>query len=586
MFALTLLLLSAPPALRPSPAALQVSAPSETSELRTLVEQFAADEGILRRTHPNPLSPMRTTRMRAFLDAWQKTLEGVDFERLSRTGKVDWILFHNDLRFRMQNLEQEAVKRAETEPILSSCLSLITLDDSRRRMEQVNPPVAAQLLTDVEKSLGAAVRAVESGGRPDGKPGRLSIPKSAANRAALEIGQIRQALAAWFRFYDGYDPMFTWWCTEPYKAVDKALARYSGIVRERLAGLKPGDENAIVGDPIGREALISELAHEMIPYTPEELFRIAEQEFAWCEVEMKRAAADLGFNGDWKKALEHVKNLHVPPGQQPQMIRELAVEAIDYMEKNDLVTIPPLAKETWRMEMMSPERQLVSPFFLGGETILVSYPTASMTHEQKLMSMRGNNRHFSRATVQHELIPGHHLQGFMTARHMPWRRTFDTPFWVEGYALYWEMFLWDRGFPKSAEDRVGMLFWRSHRCARILFSLGFHLGKMTPEQCIDLLVNRVGHERANAEAEVRRSFGGAYGPLYQAAYMVGGLQIRGLYKELVESGKMPVKAFHDALYRQGGIPIELIRASLTGQPLTRDFRSTWKFYGDVKDPAR
>ena len=40
------------------------------------------------------------------------------------------------------------------------------------------------------------------------------------------------------------------------------------------------------------------------------------------------------------------------------------------------------------------------------------------------------------------------------------------------------------------------------------------------------LVERVGHERNNATAEVRRSVAGNYGPLYQAAYMLGGLQIR------------------------------------------------------------
>jgi hypothetical protein len=76
------------------------------------------------------------------------------------------------------------------------------------------------------------------------------------------------------------------------------------------------------------------------------------------------------------------------------------------------------------MEMMSPERQLVSPFFLGGEVILVSYPTNTMSHEAKMMSMRGNNPHFSRATVHHELIPGHHLQGFMTARYKIYRGLF------------------------------------------------------------------------------------------------------------------------------------------------------------------
>ena len=79
------------------------------------------------------------------------------------------------------------------------------------------------------------------------------------------------------------------------------------------------------------------------------------------------------------------------------LIRQLNDEAIQFVESRDLITIPPLAKETWRMEMMSPERQLVNPFFTGGETISVSYPVQAMTEEQKLMSMRGNNIHFSRA---------------------------------------------------------------------------------------------------------------------------------------------------------------------------------------------
>ncbi|HMY76564.1 MAG TPA: DUF885 family protein, partial [Blastocatellia bacterium] len=318
---------------------------------------------------------------------------------------------------------------------------------------------------------------------------------------------------------------------------------------------------------------------EMIPYTPEELIAIANKEFAWCEAEMKKAAKELGYD-DPMKALEHVKNLYVEPGKQTDVIRDLALEAIEYVEKNDLVTVPPLARESWRMEMMSPERQLVSPFFLGGETIQVSYPTNTMAHEQKMMSMRGNNPHFSRATVQHELIPGHHLQGFMTQRYKNYRGVFSTPFWGEGWALYWELLLWDRGFAKKPEDKIGMLFWRMHRCARIIFSLSFHLEKMTPQECIDLLVKRVGHEVDNATAEVRRSFNGTYGPLYQAAYLLGGMQIHSLHKELVDSGKMTNRAFHDQILKENRIPIEMVRAILTKQKLTRDYKTTWKFYGE------
>jgi uncharacterized protein DUF885 len=277
--------------------------------------------------------------------------------------------------------------------------------------------------------------------------------------------------------------------------------------------------------------------------------------------------------------------MHVEPGQQPELIRKLALEGIDFVEKHDLVTVPPLAKETWGMQMMTPERQLMNPFFLGGDAgIIVSYPTDTMTYEQRMMSMRGNNIPFSRSTVFHELIPGHRLQAFMSARYRAYRRPFGTPFYSEGNAFYWEMLFWDMGFPRTPEERIGMLFWRMHRAARIIFSLSFHLGQMTPEQCVDFLVERVGHERDNAAGEVRRSFDGSYGPLYQCAYMLGALQFYALHKELVDSGKMSNRAFHDAILKENRIPVEMIRASLSGQKLTRDYQPGWKFYGAVPNP--
>jgi uncharacterized protein (DUF885 family) len=196
------------------------------------------------------------------------------------------------------------------------------------------------------------------------------------------------------------------------------------------------------------------------------------------------------------------------------------------------------------------------------------------------MSMRGNNIHFARATVHHELIPGHHLQGFMNARYNTHRSAFRTPFWGEGWALYWEMLLWDRGFPTTPENKVGMLFWRMHRAARIVFSLQFHLGKWTPQECIDFLVDRVGHERANAEAEVRRSFNGSYPPLYQLAYMMGGLQFKALHAELVGKGTMTDRQFHDTIITGGNLPVELVRARLTQTRLPREHQASWKYAGD------
>jgi uncharacterized protein (DUF885 family) len=232
------------------------------------------------------------------------------------------------------------------------------------------------------------------------------------------------------------------------------------------------------------------------------------------------------------------------------------------------------------MQMMTPEAQLVNPFFLGGDMIQVSYPTDSMSYDQKMTTMRGNNIHFARATVFHELIPGHNLQGYMARRYRPYREAFGrSPFVTEGWALYWEMLFWDMKFQKTPEDRVGALFWRMHRCARIIFSLSFHLGKMTPVECVNFLVERVGFERENAAGEVRRSFTGDYGALYQAAYLLGGMQFYALHKEIVDGGKMTNRQFHDSILKENYLPVEMIRASLLHLPVTRDYQTHWKFAG-------
>ena len=554
---------------------------SKPSEMRSVIERYTSDRGSLLRFYSVEASGARQTRMRRFYNEWLTALTKLDFDRMSQDGRIDYLLFKNHLEHELRQLDLQSKALAEVAPLIPFAQTITDLEDSRRRMEAIESPKIASLFTRMSKQIDATSKAVEVGLKADAKADAIKPKKTVAYRAVASVTSLRNTLKSWYGFYNGYDPMFTWWVSEPYKSVDQSLEKYAALLREKILGLKPGDNTEIVGDPIGHDALMSELAYEMIPYTPEELIAIANKEYAWCESEMKRASRELGYGDDWMKALEYVKTLYVEPGKQPDLIRELAVEAIKFVDDHDLVTVPQLARDTWRMEMMSPERQLVSPFFLGGETIQVSYPTNTMGHEAKMMSMRGNNIHFSRATVFHELIPGHHLQGFMAARYKPYRQLFTTPFWGEGGALYWEMLFWDMNFAKSPENRIGMLFWRMHRSARIIFSLSFHLEKMTPQECIDLLVKKVGHEVDNATAEVRRSFGGAYGPLYQCAYLLGGLQVRALRHELVDSGKMANRAFHDAVLKENRIPIELVRASLTNQKVTRDFVSNWKFYGQI-----
>jgi hypothetical protein len=552
-----------------------------SSELRDVVERFADDRaGLLRRYHVE-YSPVRRAQFRDFYTAWQARLAPIDFNKLSLDGRIDYLLLKNRLGYELELLKREEKIVNETAPLLPFAPTIIELQEARRRMETLDPQAAASTLAKLTEEVEKTRKAVEAGTKPDAKEGALKPTKVVAWRASEMLDALRRQLEAWFKYYDGYHPLFSWWAEAPYKKADEQLKGYLKLLRERVLGFKEGEDEPIIGRPVGREELLADLAFEMVPYTPEQLIAIAEREFAWCEAEMKKAAREMGFGDDWKAALEKVKGLHVPPGQQPDLIRDLAREAIEFVTARELITVPPLARDIWRIEMMSPERQKENPFFLGGEVILVSYPTDTMSHEDKLMSMRGNNIHFARATVHHELIPGHHLQGFMTQRYTSHRGVFSTPFWTEGWALWWELLLWDQGFPRTPEDRVGFLFWRMHRCARIIFSLGFHLGTMTPEQCVNFLVDRVGHERANATGEVRRSFRGGYPPLYQLAYMMGALQFRALHDELVTSGKMTDRDFHDAILKGGRMPVEMVRALLTRQTLPRDFTTQWKFAGEI-----
>ena len=541
-----------------------------TSALRDVVERYTLDRAALLRRFPLATSPERLTRLGRFYTDWETRVAAIPFASLDPEGRADHVLLRTRLAYERRLLAREQQWVADTTPLLPFAATITSLHEARLRMDSLLPQTAAA-------TLEALATAVDTAGKAP-----LTASKIVAFRAQEQLEELARVLKDWQAFYTGYDPLFTWWADAPAKKALKALDTYRATLRTKGVGMSAGAEDPIVGTPIGRAALVADLGSELIPYTPEELLAIGERELAWCEAEMKQAARDMGLGEDWRAALERVKTLHVEPGRQPDLIRDLAREAETYLETHDLISVPPLAKEIWRMQMMSPERQRVNPFFTGGEVISVSFPTDGMAQDDKLMSLRGNNIHFARATVHHELIPGHHLQGFMTARYNRHRNAFQTPFWLEGWSLYWEMLLWDRGFATTPENRVGMLFWRAHRAARIIFSLRFHLGEWTPQQCIDFLVTRVGHERANAEAEVRRSFNGTYPPLYQLAYMMGGLQFRALHQELVGGGRMTNRQFHDAVITGGHMPVEMIRVRLRQEPLTADFTTRWRFDAGLK----
>jgi uncharacterized protein (DUF885 family) len=544
----------------------KVDIPSQNHQMALLIQRFQADLNSTLHTHDIVAGKHREVALRSLYQGWLVLLNEYNYKNLSLEDQVDYALLKRTLNHQITQLDFETARNQQALELLPGIAPLIELAEQRRALLPLQPVLSAKLLDEATELLQKQQSALTNNN---------STSPIVALRASKLLKAFRDNLKDWDTFYNGFAPAYTTYDAKAYETLDKQMESYGLFLRDTIAGAS--NPETIIGDPVGRDAIEAALRLEMIPYSPEQIVQLAEMELSWSQAEMQKAAKQMGFD-DWHQALEKIKLDGPAPGEQPEFVVKLAKEAIDFIEQKDLVTIPELSKHDWRMTMLTPEYQLQAPFFLGGEDVWVAYPHDTMSEEKRLMTLRGNNQYFSRAVVHHELIPGHHLQYFYNTRYNPQRELFDTPFWSEGWALYWEFLLYQKGFAQTPEQKLGMLFWRSHRAARILFSLSFHMNTMTPQQAIDLLVVRVGHERENAAAEVRRSFAGDYSPIYQAAYMLGGLQFWALRQEFVESGKMTDKQFHDTILKGGQMPVSVVRSRLLQESPNSTLPAQWYFY--------
>lgn len=591
---------------------------AEPPALPSLISQYEADQHLLERHLALAgNSDSALAHQRELLRRWVARITALPFDQLPHDQQVDAVLLQNELQASLLQLDIRAERRTELAPWLPFQSLVDSLTEARVRGEPLDPEKAASLLAPAPKAIKAAREALKTAkqkkdGKTDAPPqssATTSSPKEPVPALALPTphqallaSEATEALASnlkrWFENYQGFLPDFAWWVRQPHDEAAKALADYAKYLREEIAGIKAPSkdkessspdaddaDNPLLGKAIGADNLQRHLALEFIPYSPSELITIAEREFAWCEEQMRAAAQEMQLGDDWKKALQQTKLQHVKPGEQEAFVRDEALRATAFIKQRQLVTVPPQCEQWWGTRMLPLAEQRDIPYAAySGHDMLVAFASESMKHEDKLMSMRGNNRPFTRNVVPHELIPGHHLQGYMAARERPYRRLFSTPFFVEGWSLYWEMRFYALHYQTTPEDRIGALFWRMHRCARIIVTLKFHLGQMEPEQMVDFLIERVGHERFGATSEVRRFIRGNYAPLYQCGYMLGGLQLLALQRELVGSGKLSEQQFHDALLKLGPIPVELARSSLLQQPLSPAFKTQWRFDAPSNTP--
>jgi len=388
------------------------------SELRDLVTRYVADKQLLNRFHSVPGSQTRREILAGFYSAWLKELPKIDFDRLSRDGQADYVLLRNLIEYDRLVIEREDRLARSIAPLVPFVEDLAKLQEDRQRLDFIGADEAVAALGRVLDGVMAAQAAVDSG--------QSAASPILAFKAARLIAQTQWALEDWFAFYNGYDPDFTAKVPPSYESLNQALDAYIETIRVKLAGIpvgvgdpglrrrgrgleapvagRPASEmksTPIIANPVGREALVEELKGAMIAYTPEQIIEIGNREYAWCVAEMKKAAREMGFGDDWRAALEKVKQGYVPRGDQPDLIRNLQIQAETFIRERGLLTIPPIVHDTWQLVMKPPRAMMFAPFFNGGESIFVSYPTEGMPEQIALMIMKGNGPHLSHATVFH-----------------------------------------------------------------------------------------------------------------------------------------------------------------------------------------
>src|ERR1051326_8224046 len=206
------------------------------SEMRQTIESFVADRGSLQRSFFVNNSPARRERFRKFYQDNLDRIQKMNFDAMSQEGKVDYILFRNHLEHELRQLDIEEKQQTEIAPLIPFGTTIVDMEEARRRMDPIDSAKAATTLNALKKQVEDTRRQVEAGLR--GGDEAVKPKKAVAFRAVNAINSLRGNLRNWYTFYNGYDPVFTWWVEQPYKELDDALSAYATFISERLVGLR------------------------------------------------------------------------------------------------------------------------------------------------------------------------------------------------------------------------------------------------------------------------------------------------------------------------------------------------------------
>jgi len=393
-----------------------------------------------------------------------------------------------------------------------------TVEQAKANLDQAVAPwakLAIEELKDVRGRLQIVVREI--------KP--LMTPESAAQLDAL---------------------------TEP---ATKSLEDYRAWLEQRLP--KMAKETAV-----GRENYIWFLQHvAVMPYTPEQLLLMGQQEW-------ERSIAFETFEQNRNTGLPQ---LPIFPTQAAQMSREEQQEnAIrKFLEEKNLLTVPawvqhyrnlPLPVYLEQLPGLGVTDDLTGPSRLKDNGVsYIRQPSPDLGYFG-LSTARD-----PRPIIVHEGIPGHYFQMVLSWAHENWiRRHYYDSGANEGIGFYAEEMMLQAGqFDDSPRTREIIFNFMRLRALRVEVDVKLAIGQFTIEQAANYLQTAVpmDYETAMEEAAFFAS-----SPGQAITYQIGKLQIVRFLADArrLQGDKFNLRAFHDYLWKNGNIPISLLRWEYLG----------------------
>ncbi len=309
----------------------------------------------------------------------------------------------------------------------------------------------------------------------------------------------------------------------------------------------------------GREFYIDRVQYfTTIQITPEELHQTGLAENARIRKEMNAIREAVGFDGDLKAFVDHLRSDPKFYAKTPDDLMKAAALILKRADGR----LPEIFGRLPR----TPYGLCEVPDFIAPQTTAAYYWPPSTdgkrggTYYLNTYNLSSRPLYQLEALSLHEAVPGHHLQLALQAElenlHPISRESRMTAF-IEGWALYSERLGKEIGFYKDPYQDFGRLSMEAWRASRLVVDTGIHWMGWTRQQAIDYMADNTALSQHNIVAEVDRYIGW---PGQALAYKTGELAISRIRRKAEQrlGDKFDVRAFHDRVLEVGAIPLPLL----------------------------